>query len=96
MNEIKSTKRGFKYITFKDVYGEKCSIQDSSLATESAVWIGIDKPTLKTLVRDVGWVTIPLHKEVSIFGNRMHLTQKQVKELLPILQRFVDTGTINI
>jgi len=27
-------------------------------------------------------------------NNRMHLTQDQVKELLPILQRFVETGEI--
>lgn len=28
-------------------------------------------------------------------NNRMHLTQDQVKELLPILQHFVDTGELN-
>lgn len=29
---------------------------------------------------------------LGVGNNRMHLNQEQVKELLPYLQRFVDTG----
>mgnify|MGYP006958843775 CR=1 FL=1 len=32
-------------------------------------------------------------KEV-LLTTRMHLTQKQVKDLIPILQKFVDTGEL--
>ncbi|MBY6918144.1 hypothetical protein FDB50_15550 [Clostridium botulinum] len=64
------TERGFKLISFKDLYGKKCNIQESSLATEEAIWFGVE--------------------EVS----RMHLSREQVKEILPILQKYVDTGEI--
>ena len=43
MEEYK-TDRGFAIIKFVDMYDTKCSIQKSSLATEDAIWIGIDKP----------------------------------------------------
>lgn len=34
------TQRGFHRIDFKDRYGNACSLQDSSLATEACVWFG--------------------------------------------------------
>ena len=40
-----------------------------------------------------GWIPYPIPEEVSI-NTRMHLSVKQVKKLIPILQRFVDTGKI--
>jgi hypothetical protein len=38
-----TTPRGFGVFKFKDRYGSECSLQESSLATESAVWLGVDK-----------------------------------------------------
>lgn len=98
------TGRGFKLIEFSDRYDIKCSLQKSSLATEDAIWLGVHDAAPKILANDasrlgvktdavVGWIDYPLPKEVTI-GTRMHLTQKQVKKLLPILQRFVETGEI--
>ncbi|MCA3269227.1 MAG: hypothetical protein ACK5XX_05330 [Holosporales bacterium] len=69
---IEKTERGFDIIEFLDRYGNGCSLQKSSLATEDCIWLGVD--------------TEP--------PARMHLTQGQVKALLPYLQRFVDTGEI--
>jgi hypothetical protein len=73
--EVEKTKRGFGTIKFEDRYNQKCSLQESSLATEAAVWFGVD---------------------VDLNGNkvsqRMHLTQTQVQDLLPMLQRFAETG----
>ena len=40
--EIKTTERGFEYAEFVDRYGQKCSLQKSSLATEDAIWFGVD------------------------------------------------------
>ena len=65
------TQRGFTVFSFKDRYDEPCSIQKSSLATEDAIWFGLDKD-----------------------NQRMHLTQDQVKSLLPILQTFAETGEL--
>ena len=40
-----------------------------------------------------GWVEYPIPEGVSIY-TRMHLDQKQVKELLPYLMRFAETGEL--
>jgi len=36
------TARGFSLLTFEDRYGAECSIQKSSLASEEAIWIGVE------------------------------------------------------
>lgn len=103
--EHKKTNRGFSYTEFVDLYGSKCSIQKSSLATEDAIWFGCDDPDPKIIAvdakkigiesdQDTGWVKYPIPKEVLI-NTRMHLTRDQVKDILPILQKFVDTGEID-
>ena len=93
------TNRGFSILRFVDRYGEKCSLQESSLANESCIWLGIDNVTIK----EEGWHPLyparvrELPEEqcanLSTFG-RMHLTREQVAELLPHLQRFVETGEL--
>lgn len=92
------TNRGFGSITFKDRYGAECSIQKSSLATEDAIWFGVNDADPKIMASQTkeggtGWVTFNIPKEV-LLTTRMHLTQEQVKELLPILQVFAETGEL--
>jgi len=104
----KKTQRGFEYYEFKDKYGEKCSLQKSSLATEDAIWLGIDDANPQIMSSDAirmglkertysesdnGWTPFEIPKEV-LLSTRMHLTKNQVKRLLPILQKFVETGEI--
>jgi hypothetical protein len=72
MKRVK-TGRGFVIYEFKDRCDENCSLQKSSLATEDAIWLGID-------LQDA--------------SKRMHLTVEQVQELIPVLQKFVETGEI--
>jgi len=93
------TRRGFSLIEFKDFYGLECSIQKSSLATDDAIWIGIDNPNpqimaSKTKEGGTGWVPYSIPEDVSL-STRMHLTVYQVKDLLPILTKFVETGEID-
>lgn len=76
--ELADTERGFARAEFIDRYGSKCSIQESSLADEAAIWLGVD--------RDFNELN------AASGGHRMHLTQGHVRELLPLLQRFVETG----
>lgn len=71
------TDRGFSYGRWTDRYGSVCSIQDSSLATEECIWLGVDTP----FPGSTGIV-------------RMHLTRAMAEALLPILHRFVETGSI--
>lgn len=90
------TNRGFPLIESKDLYGAGYSIQESSLATQAAIWLGIDdaKPQImasKTEAGGNGWVDYPLLEDVSL-TTRMHLNRKQVFKLLLILIKFVLTG----
>lgn len=80
------TVRGFDLIVFEDRYKQKCSIQESSLAEESAIWFGVDDTG--PLVKGPGG---EFNEEV---GMRMHLTVSQVEKLLPILEQFAKTGEI--
>jgi hypothetical protein len=36
------TQRGFLRAEFYDLYGSKCSIQESSLADTAAIWFGVE------------------------------------------------------
>lgn len=89
------TNRGFGLIEFKDRYGAKCSIQKSSLATEDAIWFGIDDPELVVFENETKgkYITTKIPDNFSV-NCRMHLTQEQVKDIIPILQKFVKTGEI--
>jgi hypothetical protein len=96
--KIKKTKRGFATAEFLDKNGNGCSLQQSSSAVEDAIWLGIDNANPQILASKVmdggtGWVKYPLSEDI-LLTTRMHLNIAQVKELLPLLQKFVDTGEI--
>lgn len=96
-----TTSRGFSIITFKDSYDANCSIQKSSSASVDKIWFGVTDVELKQEVPDLEsdfegakkFVPFTLPDNV-LFSTRMHLTREQVKELLPYLQNFVETGDI--
>jgi hypothetical protein len=96
---IKSkTHRGFALYEFKDSYDVPCSLQKSSSAEADKIWLGVDEsnPRImasKTPQGGTGWVPYPISEDV-MMNTRMHLTIDQVKELLPILKKFVKTGEI--
>ena len=94
MFEIHTTPRGFTRIEFTDRYGVQCSLQESSLASEAAIWFGCNDPNPQVCVPGQGWTPVPL-PEGTVCNDRMHLTVEMVKELMPLLQRFVDTGYLN-
>lgn len=89
------TERGFSIEKFKDKGNNQCSLQKSSITTEDCVWFGIDNPKL-TVFEDNNlgrYVETTLPSNWKVFA-RMHLTQEQVKQLLPALQKFVKTGKL--
>lgn len=87
--EKETTGRGFGIYHFHDLNGEHCTLQDSSVATESVIWFGVHDPEVQVFKK--GWQDVPLPDDVLITG-RMHLTQDMVKGLLPILTHFAETG----
>lgn len=81
--KIKFNQRGFAWLSFKDRFKQECSLQKSSIASEDCIWLGVDRGIPKG----------PGLKGEEI-NSRMHLTRKQVRALLPHLQRFVETGEL--
>ena len=82
----KCTSRGFVLYRFEDRYGQRCSLQQSSLATEAALWFGVDN-TGPHLEGPGGQRNEPV-------GARMHLTRLQAQALLPLLTHFAETGRL--
>lgn len=87
-----NTARGFARFCFEDRYKVACSLQMSSLATEAAIWLGCDDIQPRILVPNEGWQPVSIPGMIT--NSQMHLTQDQVRELLPYLQRFAETGEL--
>lgn len=94
--KIKKTERGFAIGEFTDDHDVPCTIQKSSLATEDAIWLGCAELGVKVFDAGKGWVDyeFPDPSTKYIGNNRMHLTRKQVRDLLPLLNKFVETGEL--
>lgn len=106
--KVNKTARGFDLIEFKDDNGNNCSLQKSS-SVVGKIWLGIADPFVKEFWydeipenknlkyrwedRDINDLKQSPNNEILIH-SRMHLTREQVKELLPYLQKFVETGDI--
>jgi hypothetical protein len=75
---LKPTQRGLLRGEFEDRYGKQCNIQESSLATDEAIWLGIEAVSVDGVDYDA----------------RMHLTKQQVRDLLPILRYFARNGNL--
>ena len=94
--EIERNQRGFENGRFKDSYNNECSIQKSSAAMDDYIWLGIDKPKLTVFESESRgkYINTELPKTWMV-NSRMHLSREQVSELLPILQKFADTGDLS-
>lgn len=93
--QIEQTARGFDYSDFTDKYGVKCSIQKSSAASEPCIWLGVKNAATnaKIMTDHSGRQPYNIPKEV-LLHDRMYLNRKHVAELIPLLQKFVDTGEL--
>ena len=88
-----NTERGFARIGFDDRYGVECSLQESSLATEAAIWFGCNESNARHCVMGKGWVPYEYPAGLEVHTDtRMHLTQAHIKAFLPMLQEFARTG----
>jgi hypothetical protein len=102
--DLQKTNRGFALGEFADRNGQSCSLQKSSVATEDCIWLGLNDADPKIMCSDAralgiqpesdaGWMPYPIPEAVSLH-TRMHLSRDQVRDLLPALQHFVDTGEL--
>jgi hypothetical protein len=91
------TNRGFTLYKFTDTNGIECSVQKSSAAFENRIWLGATKIGLKHFKAGEGWKDIELTDTIEehyTANTRIHINQETAKELVTILQRFIDTGEI--
>jgi hypothetical protein len=77
----RNTSRGFGRIEFSDIYGAECSIQESSLATKNALWLGCDHETIHETTGEK-------------CGARMHVDLALAKRIVATLQKWIDTGRL--
>lgn len=98
--DFDKTQRGFARGEFTDAYGVKCSLQESSIAAdEGHIWLGANDIGLKKFVPGDGWSDVVLQNDPPYgvchsANTRMHLSQSMVRELLPALQYFAETGEL--
>lgn len=90
--KFETNQRGFSIAEFDDLYGNRCSIQKSSAAMYDAIWMGISNPVINVMV-DGQWKDVAL-PEGSVIHSRMHLSQKMVRDMLPALKHFAETGEL--
>ncbi len=102
---ISRTERGFALGEFFDAKGVACSIQNSSLATESAIWFGVEKANPQKLEEGIlvavkppvdpipiaGW---PGMSHDILYNTRMHLTIRNIKTLIRNFEKFLETKTV--
>lgn len=92
--EIGKTERGFDFYSFTDFNREKCTLQKSSSGNDELVWLGVEGKVLRESgIEGVGMIPVPLNDQFLIVA-RMHLNREMVRQLLPMLQSFVETGEI--
>jgi hypothetical protein len=93
---LEKTQRGFLNGKFTDSYGNVCSVQKSSSAMDDFIWLGIDKPKLTVFENEnMGKYIETVLPKTWMVDSRMHLSRDQVAELLPVLQKFVETGELS-
>jgi hypothetical protein len=86
------TNRGFSLIEFRDYYEHKCTLQESSLATEEAIWLGCNQGSHYD--ERVQVVEIPGRVDSCL--ARMHLTRPQVKWLIKQLRQWLKTRRVEL
>ena len=96
--EIKHTSRGFLIGYFKDANGHECRIQESSaIREEGLIRLGATEVKVELMTSN-GWKTLDIGSLPDVKGyvanQLMHLTQTQVKELLPLLSHFAEHGVL--
>lgn len=74
------TERGFSFYEFQDIANQKCSLQKSSSVSNRAIWLGLDEPRLNPMTMT--------------YTARMHLNKEMAKEIVKILNKFIETGEI--
>ena len=88
------TGRMFGIVYFNDNNGIRCTIQESSSCEKAKIWLGAESadPQYRKPGTN-GWTNVDMPEEY-IANNRMHLSKKEVLQILPFLLKFLITGKV--
>lgn len=95
--EIKPNHRGFNVGNFKDAEGNECYLKESCLSGGPYIRVGAKEIGLKHFVAYKGWTDVDTSLRMDehwVANNTMLLTQEMVKNLLPALTKFAETGEL--
>ncbi len=96
---LKPTPRGLLRGNFEDRYGQQCSIQESSLATEEAIWLGVDVNLKGDEIEGRMHLTKQQIKDLlpilRYFARNGSLGHDNPKDIFPVGQRVVGVGETN-
>lgn len=99
--KLSETTRGFLNGNFEDASGHSCSIQESSRFSDkngSYLWLGLNGVEPIYMDKYKGWQKIRYADDIDpasvMLHDRMHLSQEDVKQLLPLLQYFAEHGML--
>lgn len=87
--KLSEKNHGFLRGEFEDSSGQKCSIEESSCATKTAIWIGVDNTGPNVTGRTGSG--IGYNADVNV---QMHLSKELVADLLPTLMYFAANGEL--
>ncbi len=80
---VRQTLRGYDFGTFKDSNGQECSVQcSSSIGDGPRLWLGCDHDAGKH------------HVTQEELSPRMHLNERQVRHLVLLMTRWLETGRL--
>jgi hypothetical protein len=100
---LTTTDRGYERIEFTDANGAACSLQQSSAIHSddplntapgsTMLWLGVNEPVPRVLVPGEGWQPVPQPAGALIAG-RMHLDRDAVSDLVTLMEKWLDTGSL--
>lgn len=82
LGEVRLTQRGFEFVRWLDVYGKRCSLQESKTADEPSIWLGC--------------ADNQFDNRGDPLSPRMHLSRDQVEALVNHLVTWLETGRLGI
>lgn len=94
-NKTNKTIKKLAINNFKDDHDQDCILKKSSSSLEDKIWFGVTNPKLMVYENNSkGKCIVTDMPSTFSVNSKMHLTRSQVKELLPYLENFVNTGNL--
>lgn len=89
---------GFNYAEFTDEAKSKCSIREVNILDEEnkgCLMLGVDNPKIVIYDKEMkNYVVMEKVPHEWLIGSQLLLNRKQIEQLIPMLQNFLETGKL--